>query len=125
MPGVEILLNKLHKKGVAFCVVTHSPSSLTKAIQYFHKVFDTVSFWVTREMYKNPKPFPDSYLKAVELHGCSKKDCVGFEDTYRGWQALRAAEIESCVVSSLLSVQVKRLISEGKSHCFNSFVDLL
>ncbi len=40
---------------------------------------------------KNPKPFPDVYLKAADELGVAPENCIVFEDSPTGVQAARAA----------------------------------
>ena len=41
----------------------------------------------------NPKPHPEIYRKAAELLGTDPRDCVAFEDSFAGIQAVRAARM--------------------------------
>ncbi len=125
MPGVDRVLKFLHQHKARCCVVTHSPSSLTDAIRKYNPVLDLIPHWVTREQYELPKPQPDAYLTAVRLYGKSGDRVLGFEDTIRGWKALHAASLDSIVVSSLLTEDMKLLLTEKKVPQYQSFEELL
>jgi beta-phosphoglucomutase len=89
MPGVEDLLNHLQKHHIARCVVTNSFRQQVELIRSKLPLLNTIPHWITREDYKNPKPHPEGYLKAIELYGKKGGKVVGFEDTVRGLEALR------------------------------------
>jgi len=50
---------------------------------------------VTPEMIQNPKPFPDTFLKAAEFMGIAPEYCLVFEDADPGLQAAKAAGMMS------------------------------
>ncbi len=125
MPGVKKVLAFLHESGSKCSVVTHSPSELTEAIKKEHSILQTIPHWVTREQYDRPKPCPDSYLKAVELYGKPGDRVLGFEDTIRGWKALDSASIESVVVSSVLTREMKQELKEKGVSQYSSLENLI
>ena len=49
----------------------------------------------------NPKPAPDTYLKAAELIGVAPERCHAFEDTELGMQAARNAGMEVVDINTL------------------------
>ena len=53
---------------------------------------------VTCEDVKRKKPDPEAYLKAVELLGAKKDDCIVFEDSLSGAIAAKEAGLELVVV---------------------------
>ncbi len=88
MPGVDLLLSLLEKKGKKRCVVTHSPLIQIEAIRSQHPILQTIPHWITREDYHQPKPNPECYLQAISLYGKSGDRIIGFEDSMRGLKAL-------------------------------------
>lgn len=93
MPGVaEVLseLAKLHKKR---CVVTNSAKVQIDLIRERIPLLSTIPFWFTRETYKEPKPHPECYLKAIEQLGRPGDRLIGFEDSVRGLTALEGAGV--------------------------------
>jgi beta-phosphoglucomutase len=89
MPGVEALLRALAEAQIRRCVVTHSSLPLTQLIRAHHPVLRTIPFWITREDYDKPKPDPECYLRAIQLHGRPGDRIIGFEDSVRGLRALQ------------------------------------
>ena len=89
MPGVERLLKELASARVKRCVATHSSKEQVAAIKHFLPVLKTIPVWVTREDYERPKPHPDAYYKALELLMDPEDRVIGFEDSLRGFKALK------------------------------------
>lgn len=56
----------------------------------FPEVFDIV---VTGDDIKNPKPYPDPFLKAVELLNVQREECIVIENAILGVEAAKKAEI--------------------------------
>jgi beta-phosphoglucomutase len=125
MPGVKRVLEFLQSHGARCVVVTHSPSELTDAIKKHHPVLQAIPHWVTREDYDKPKPAPDSYLKAIELYAKQKDRVLGFEDTIRGWRALKLASVQAVVVSSVLTEEMKKELQEEGAEQYASFENLI
>ena len=57
---------------------------------------------VTSDDVVNPKPAPDTFLKAAALMGVPAEDCRAFEDTDLGLQSIRAAGMEAVDVREIL-----------------------
>ncbi len=118
MPGVKELLMSLATLGTKRCVVTHSPKEQVEIIVKQIPLLSTIKRWILREDYTHPKPHPEGYQKALQ-ELCDPKDrVIGFEDTYRGLQALKAAEVERPVVISSVYVP-----ENGIAH-FPTFSDI-
>lgn len=93
MPGAEKILAFLEKHHKAVYVVTNATEQQVTAIKSHQPLLRHINTWVTRECYERPKPAPDSYLKAIEIHG--DPDCKGiaFEDAIKGLEALQATPL--------------------------------
>lgn len=98
MPGVKELLEHLAKQGVQRCVVTHSAKPLVDGIRAQQPILDSIPHWFTREDYKQPKPAPDGYLKAIDRLGRPGDRVIGFEDTPRGLSALLGTDATPVIV---------------------------
>jgi len=61
------------------------------------------SFFITEQDVKNLKPHPEPYLKAVDLSGCSKEQCLVLEDSYRGVQSAKAAGLTCYAIPDVLT----------------------
>ncbi len=88
LPGVANFLQLLKEKEKKMCVVTHSTKEVVEVLRHKIPELETIPFWFCREDYTNPKPSPDGYLKAIEVLASETCRVIGFEDSYRGIQAL-------------------------------------
>lgn len=112
MPGAERLLRWLEGQGKRRSLVTHSPREQVEAIALQLPALRLLPQWITREDYGQPKPHPESYLKAIERLGHPSDRIIGFEDSPRGLQALLGAGAEGCLISShLQKEEIKPLVS--------------
>jgi beta-phosphoglucomutase len=89
MPGVASLLETLKSKEIKRCVVTNSTADEVAIIKGKLPLLQSIPLWVTREQYRNPKPDPESYLKAIELLKREDDRAIGFEDSLKGFRALQ------------------------------------
>lgn len=103
MPGASELLYALAGAGVKRCVVTHSAADLAQSLRSYHPALQTVPYWLTRESYKNPKPDPECYRKAIALFAEPDERVIGFEDSPRGLEALRGTRADRVLISSIES----------------------
>ena len=67
-----------------------------------------IAYWfsalVTSDDVANPKPAPDTYLKAAALLGMPAEECRAFEDTDLGMDSIRAAGMEAVDVREIPGV---------------------
>jgi beta-phosphoglucomutase len=108
MPGVAPLLEWLAKEGKRRCVVTHSPLEQIALIRKALPLLDTIPNWITREDYKEAKPHPECYCKAIEKFGQSQDKIIGFEDSPRGLKALLGSSAEGVMVSTMFEYDAIR-----------------
>ncbi len=92
MEGAKELLAKLSNLPIKKAVVTNSPKEQTDVIRKFLPELNVIELWVTRELYNEAKPSPDSYLKALEL--TNSTTAVGFEDSLKGINSLLQTSIQ-------------------------------
>lgn len=64
------------------------------------KYFD---FVLTIDDYAKSKPAPDPYLKALELSGVKKEECIIIEDSERGLKSALAAGLKCVVIPTNLT----------------------
>ena len=102
MDGVRDVLEALHKKYVMGIVTSSDPDHFeiihrtTGLLPYFQ-------FALTSGDYKNSKPHPEPYLKALERSGCRKEECLVIEDSERGLIAAKEAGLRCIVVPGELT----------------------
>ncbi len=89
MQGAARLLKALDEAKKRRCVVTNALLNQTELIRSQIPLLKTIPHWITREDYEKPKPDPECYLRAIQLHGKKGDRIIGFEDSLRGLEALR------------------------------------
>ena len=102
MPGVEDTLKTLAPL-LTMGVVT---SSWRENFEIVHKktsLFDYISFSITDDECEKLKPYPEPYLKALEISGVSPEEALVVEDSERGLKAAVAAGLRCIVVPHELS----------------------
>lgn len=100
MPGVESLLKKLQVNSIKHCVVTHSAKELLELICQKNPLLRQIPYWVTREHYVHPKPSPECYNLAIEKYALPGERVIGFEDSWRGLEALCGSKAKPILVCS-------------------------
>jgi HAD superfamily hydrolase (TIGR01509 family) len=125
MPGVERLLEIVRKRKIKVAVVTHSPKEQIEVIKKKIPILQSIPLWIAREDYKNAKPAPDGYLRALAELAEPGDRVVGFEDTLRGYLALEAAEVDGVVVSNVLSEPFREELLSRGANIIGSFEELL
>ncbi|CAM0117684.1 HAD family hydrolase [Rhabdochlamydiaceae symbiont of Dictyostelium giganteum] len=95
MPGVTPLLEKLSHHQKKRCVVTNSTLEQVSFIRKNNPILDLIPLWFTRETYQEAKPSPDGYLKALQTLRQEGDRVIGFEDSLKGYEALKQANIKT------------------------------
>ncbi|MBI2742589.1 MAG: HAD family phosphatase [Chlamydiales bacterium] len=122
MPGVAPLLKELETAGIKRCVVTNSTAEQTECIRDLLPELKSIPEWITRESYAHPKPHPECYQKAVEKLGRPGDRVIGFEDSFRGFQALTGAGVKGVLIAPRSHPQTPSL-PQGILH-FESFSEI-
>ncbi len=90
--GLVDFVNSLKRNGVKCAVVTSSNRAKMKSVYDAHPEFLGLFHRVlTSENFEKSKPDPDCYLKGAAIFGVQPEECVGFEDSFNGLKAVRAA----------------------------------
>ncbi len=108
MPFAEEFLLFLEKNHILSCVVTNSLKKDTETIKKRLPLLNMIPNWITREDYHYPKPHPDGYLTGLKIHPkISPNETIGFEDTLKGIEALKAAKIPPILICDPKHPQLK------------------
>ena len=102
--GVKETINKLFGK-YKLGIVTSSKKEHFDIIHKKSGLLKYFDFVLTPEDYDNAKPAPDPYLKALEVCGYRKKECIVIEDSERGLRAALAAGLKCLVIPTGLTIQ--------------------
>ena len=95
--GVENVLHVLSKE-YKMAIVTTSRREDFEIIHVDKRLTQYMEFVLCEEDYPRAKPYPDPYLKGLELFGASKADTLIVEDSQRGLTSAVNAGIECAVV---------------------------
>lgn len=97
--GVKTVLSELSKK-YKMAIVTTSRRVDFELIHKNRGIVDFMDFVLCEEDYERAKPYPDPYLKALEIFGARAEDAVVVEDSNRGLKAAKSANIDCIVVEN-------------------------
>jgi HAD superfamily hydrolase (TIGR01509 family) len=117
IPNVKKVLYSLSKK-YKMAIVTTSRRVDFELIHRNRGISDYMQFILCVEDYKRAKPYPDPYLKGLELFNASKEQTIVVEDSQRGLISAVNANIECVIVKNEFT----------KTHDFskaNYFIDSL
>ena len=117
IPNVKKVLKNLSKK-YKMAIVTTSRRVDFELIHKNSGLSDYMQFVLCVEDYERAKPYPDPYLKGLELLKASAKDTIVVEDSQRGLISAVNANIECVIVKNEFT----------KTHDFskaNYFIDTL
>ena len=90
--GLEDFLKDLKHNGVHTAVVTSSNLEKMECVYAQHPEFSALFDRIlTAEDFSKSKPDPDCYLKGARAFDEEVAHCVGFEDSFNGLKAVRAA----------------------------------
>ena len=100
--GVEETLQMLSGKFL-MGVVTSSRRDHFKIIHGKTNLLKYFNFTLTSDDFSAPKPDPEPYLKALELTGLKKEECIAVEDSQRGLTAAKRAGLKCYIIPTELT----------------------
>jgi len=103
LEGVEDLIKDLHQNGMQLILASSSAKvTIDRIFRRFH-LHQYFSHIVSGEDFPKSKPDPAIFVKAVELSGMPKENCIVIEDSNNGIKAAKAAGIYCIGYDSLHS----------------------
>ena len=124
MPGALEAMRKLSSHGVQIQVVTGSgQQGLIERVQRDYEGFVVRRLMVTAFDVERGKPFPDPYLKGLEIGGISADEAVVIENAPLGLRSARAAGIETVAVNTG-PLPDEDLLKEGPAVLYHSMREL-
>ncbi len=101
MPGAKDVFRKAAAAGLRILIVTGSgQKNLIERVQQDFKGYITRNYMVTAFEVTRGKPYPDPYLKGLELAGVSAQEAVVVENAPLGIHAAVAAGIDTIAVNT-------------------------
>lgn len=99
-PGLEVFIRELHAASVPIALAS---SAMRQNIEFIVDALGFRSFFqsiLSGEDVQLPKPHPEIYLKSAENLGMEPADCVAFEDSFVGIEAVKAAGMKCVAIAS-------------------------
>lgn len=100
--GVEQVLKQLYEK-ISMGIVTSSRKDHFDIIHNRTDLIKYFNFFLTSDDYKNTKPDPEPYLKALEISGMNKEECIVIEDSERGLKSAVSAGLKCYIIPTDLT----------------------
>ena len=124
MPGAISLLKELQSNGVKTALVSASPRNIVDAVldNLGHDLFP---FSISSDDVTNTKPNPECYIKAAQICGVEISNCLIFEDSLTGMNAVIASGAFLVGVPHLVSIQESEKVRVIKSLEQLSFAKLV
>jgi pyrophosphatase PpaX len=80
-PGIESVLGKLRQAGLKIGVVTAQTCLELESVRRYFQLEEYVQVWVSADDVPNPKPHPDSLLRALDLLRAQPERAIMIGDT--------------------------------------------
>lgn len=120
--GLTEIFDVIRRSGIKVAIVSTAPKPyIEKLVGHFAIPCDHI---VGYHDAKPIKPHPAGMLKALELLGCSAKDCISFGDRVIDIQASNAAGIES-VACFWGTKEKSELLTSGYAHAIKDPSEIL
>jgi HAD superfamily hydrolase (TIGR01509 family) len=97
--GAQEVLQALHGR-FRMGVVTSTRREHFEIVHSKSGLMQYLDFVIAHGDYRQSKPFPDSYLTALERYRVQPSKCIVIEDSERGLAAARAAGLECMILHS-------------------------
>ena len=99
-----VAIAREHRGRIPMAVATGGRTQFIRPLLERLDIADWFSALVTSDDVANPKPAPDTYLKAAALLGVPAEECRAYEDTDLGMDSIRAAGMEAVDVRGIPGV---------------------
>ncbi len=103
LPGVKEMLDAARQRGLKLAVASSSPHSWVEGHLTRLGLRDYFDHLACGDEVEHTKPYPDTYLKALEKLAISAHQAAAFEDSLNGMLAARKAGIFCVVVPNNLT----------------------
>lgn len=103
MKGAKELINNISAAGIKLAVASSSGINRIEETVKKLGVYEKFDVLVSGKTVKNPKPAPDTFLRAAELLSVLPEECLVIEDSLNGMKAAKNANMV-CVMYENLSM---------------------
>ena len=99
-----VAIAREHHGRIPMAVATGGRKQFIRPLLERLEIADWFSALVTSDDVANPKPAPDTFLKAAALMGVPAEECRAYEDTELGMESIRAAGMEAIDIRGIPGV---------------------
>lgn len=124
MPGIDNLLEKLHKNGIILCMVTGSTNPMRKLAKC-NEIVDLFKVIISGKDTRRRKPYPDPYLKAIEFLDINKDECYVIENSPLGVRSAVSAGLCCLAINSSPFISDEELFKSGASNCYHNLGEII
>ena len=120
------LLKQLKNKGLRLALVSTSRRKFIEILLSKLNIKDMFEIVISREDVKNLKPDSEAYNKALSLLNVSCDNCIAIEDSERGIQASKGANIKTIRVNNFIKNKTNNIeTSEKLSRILLSIINFI
>lgn len=105
----EYALSKLKESGYKLALASNSIRKTVEMMMFYSCLDQYLEIALSNEDVKRAKPYPDIYLKAIDLLGLKAHECVIVEDNEKGIQAAIAAKAHVLKVKEVTDVTLQNI----------------
>lgn len=116
--GCFELIQYLKAIGIKIAVATSSPRPRAEKFLKMVKLYNEIDYIVCGNEVSNSKPHPEIFLKAAEYFNVHPSECIAFEDSKFGIEAVKRAGMISVLIPDMLEPD-EEMIS-GVDYVLNS-----
>lgn len=98
-PGMDQLIQRLHRRGLVLAIASSSPMSAIQAMLDQTGLGPYISHVVSGEMFRCSKPDPEIYRYTICLTGLPPEQCLAVEDSTYGIRAAKGAGLDVVAVA--------------------------
>lgn len=95
-------MQELDEMNIPYACVTSTFQFKAERILKHFNLHDRFQFIVYGDQVEHTKPFPDVYLKAIELANTDKQNILVFEDSYNGMLACNRADLSVVYIPDMI-----------------------
>lgn len=94
----KTVLNSLKEQGFHLAVCSSSSMAMIQQMIHLCQLENIFDFVISGESLKESKPHPEIYLTAAEALHCRSNECIVIEDSARGIEAGKNADMLVCAI---------------------------
>lgn len=105
----EYALSKLKESGYKLALASNSIKKTVEMMMTYSCLDKYLEITLSNEDVERAKPYPDIYLKAIDLLGLKAHECLVVEDNEKGIQAAKAAKAHVLEVKEVTDVTLNNI----------------